>query len=421
MSVMRSLKHECLISKNCVASNRLCKSLTRRTGRAPADADARKVTSQRSTHSPLRTRASRAGALGAAALAAAALPSSAAAAPGGGTGTWVWALAAVGAAVLVFTLVRLRGGLRRATHSVSDISDGRELLIARGRRVTETLTSLADVVAEREDEGASKQHQRALDAVASARSRIGRASGPRVMAKAHEELDEAEWLIGVLGARLDGFVEPLRPARRPARRPASSTASTALATVEVDLEGIALPARPRALLRSLRRQPRARRAPARRLRVDGRPRRCPGLRRRAGAAPTPGPSKDLKHLHYDGTPLFAAPERPVGQRRQTVAERARGVRARVLPMGAGGAGGGRARRGTRGRLRRPSTRRHRARARGADAEDSSSRPRRSQHRRLRRHGGRGARPRSRRRPSRPATPSPTSSPLPGSGAAAAAR
>jgi hypothetical protein len=43
--------------------------------------------------------------------------------------------------------------------------------------------------------------------------------------------------------------------------------------------------------------------------------------------------KDLKHLQYDGSPLFGAPERPVGQRRQTVAERARGVRARVLPSG----------------------------------------------------------------------------------------
>ena len=43
--------------------------------------------------------------------------------------------------------------------------------------------------------------------------------------------------------------------------------------------------------------------------------------------------KDLKHLHYDGSPLFAAPERPIGQRRQTVAERARGMRARVLPVG----------------------------------------------------------------------------------------
>jgi hypothetical protein len=43
--------------------------------------------------------------------------------------------------------------------------------------------------------------------------------------------------------------------------------------------------------------------------------------------------KDLKHLQYDGSPLFAPPDRPVGQRRQTVAERARGVRARVLPSG----------------------------------------------------------------------------------------
>jgi hypothetical protein len=42
--------------------------------------------------------------------------------------------------------------------------------------------------------------------------------------------------------------------------------------------------------------------------------------------------KDLRHLHYDGTPLFSAPERPAGRRKQTVAERARNVRARVLPL-----------------------------------------------------------------------------------------
>ena len=235
-----------------------------------------------------------------------------------------------GAAVLVFTLVRLRGGLRRATHSISDISDGRELLIARGRRVTEALTSLADAVAEREDEGASKQHQRALDAVASARSRIGRASGPRVMAKAHEELDEAEWLIGVLGARLDGFVEPLRPRdgtagdlllRRRARsrdrrgRPRGHRACSAspcaparpapssLVRGERPRVGSVSHGRPRAalargaaLVRLLRLGPQGSEAPALR--------RHPALRRSRA---------------------------PVGQRRQTVAERARGVRARVLP------------------------------------------------------------------------------------------
>ena len=148
------------------------------------------MTSQRPIPGSTRTRASRACAIAAAALAAAALPATAAAAPGSGAGTLAWALVAVGAAVLVFTLVRLRGGIRRATHTSSDIADGRELLIARGRRVTESLTSLAEAVAEREDEGAIKQHQRALDAVASARSRIGRASGPRMMSKAPEELGD---------------------------------------------------------------------------------------------------------------------------------------------------------------------------------------------------------------------------------------
>jgi hypothetical protein len=233
--------------------------------------------------------------------------------------------------VLLYTLIRLRGGLRRATHTISDISDGRELLIARGRRVTEALTSLADAVAEREDEGASKQHQRALDVVASARARIGRASGPRVMAKAHEELDEAEWLIGVLGARLDGFVEPLRPR---AGLPATCffDGEHGLATVEVDLEGIAhqrVPVRSCAacavgLVRGERPRVGSVSMGGRKLPWPSAPRWCGSY---AWAI------KDLKYLCYDGIPLFAAPERPIGQRRQTVAERARGVRARVLPTG----------------------------------------------------------------------------------------
>ena len=51
-------------------------------------------------------------------------------------------------------------------------------------------------------------------------------------------------------------------------------------------------------------------------------------------------AKDLKHLHYDGEPIFADAERPGGQRRQTVAERARGVRSRVLPVAPDGAARG---------------------------------------------------------------------------------
>jgi hypothetical protein len=292
-------------------------------------ADAWRVTTQRSTHS-LRIRASRAASIGTAALAAAALPSSAAAAPGSGTGTWVWVLAAVGGVVLLFTLVRLRGGLRRATHSVSDIADGREILIARGRRVTETLTELADIVAEREDEGASKQHARALETVASARSRIGRVSGPRVMAKAHEELDEAEWLIGVLGARLDGFVEPLRP-RNGLPATCFFDGQHGFATVEVDLEGVGLQRVPvRSCSSCAVSLVRGERPRVGYVHIGGRDVPWPAAPRWCGSYAWA--AKDLKHLEYDGAPLFTAPERPVGQRKQTVAERARGVRSRVLPV-----------------------------------------------------------------------------------------
>jgi hypothetical protein len=291
------------------------------------------MASQRSTPSSARTRAARACAIGAAALAAASLPATAAAAPGVGSGTWLWLLVAAGAAALVVALVRMRGGLRRATHTSSDIADGRELLIARGRRVTESLTALAEPIAEREDEGAAKQHQRAVDVVASARSRIGRASGTRVMTKAHQELDEAEWLIGVIAARLDGFVEPLRP--EPGL-PATCffDGEHGLATVEIDLEGIALQRVP---VRSCA-------ACAVGLVRGERP--CVGFVTMGGRS-IPWPTaprwcgsyawalKDLKHLRYDGSALFGPPERTAGRRRPTVAERARGMRARVLPADPG--------------------------------------------------------------------------------------
>jgi hypothetical protein len=241
----------------------------------------------------------------------------------------VWVLVAVGAAVLLFTLLRLRGGLRRATHGVSDVADGREILIARGRRVTEALTELADVVAEREDEGASKQHARALAAVSSARSRIGRVAGPRVMTKAHEELDEAEWLIGVLGARLDGFVEPLR-SRKGLPATCFFDGMHGFATVEVDLEGIGLQRVPiRTCAGCAVGLVRGERPRVGSVQLGGRAVPWPAAPRWCGSYAWA--AKDLKHLHYDGMPLFAPPERPVGQRRQTVAERARGVRARVLP------------------------------------------------------------------------------------------
>ena len=240
------------------------------------------------------------------------------------------------------------------------------------------------------------------------------------MAKAHEELDEAEWLIGVLGARLDGFVEPLRPAPRHCRRPASSTAST-----------VSRPSR------STSRASRCQRVPVRSCAacavglVRGERPRVGTVSMGGRALPWPAAPrwcgsyawalKDLKHLHYDGTPLFAAPERPIGQRRQTVAERARGMRARVLPAG-------------------PEVLpedeidevdeveesfeafedetpevEH-------DEQDAAARGRADQHRRLRRHGGRGAgrdRDGARRGQRHPARVAPR--PRGPAGAAAAAR
>ena len=275
-----------------------------------------------------RTRTFRACALGAAALAAAALPSSAAAAPGSGTGTWAWVLAAIGAAVLLFALYRLRAGGRGM--SLSDIADGRQILVARGRRVTEELTSLADVVSERDDEAITRQHQRALDVVAAVRSRVSRTSGQRVQAKAHHDLDEAEWLIAGLRARLDGFVEPLQQ-RNGLPATCFFDGCHGLATVDIDLGGIALQRVPvRTCAACAVGLVRGERPHIGSVELGGRPVPWPAAPRWCGSYGWA--LKDLKHLHYDGEPIFLEPERPRGRRRQTVAERARGVRSRVLPV-----------------------------------------------------------------------------------------
>jgi hypothetical protein len=287
------------------------------------------VTSRRNLR--LSARAPRAWAAATAVLAVAALPSSAAAAPGSGGGTWVWALVAIGAAVLVFTLLRLRAGRGSSRTSLSDISDGRRILVARGRRVTEELTSLTDVVAERDDENITRQHQRALDVVAEVRSRVSRTSGQRVQARAHHDLDEAEWLISGLRARLDGFVEP---ALHRNGLPATCffDGSHGLATVDVDLGGIALqrvPVRTCAACAVV--LVRGDQPPVGVVEIGGRPVLWPAAPRWCGSYGWA--MKDLKHLNYDGEPIFVEPSRSAdGRRRQTVAERARGVRSRVLPV-----------------------------------------------------------------------------------------
>lgn len=301
-------------------------------GAAPPRADATFVTSLRSTSRRFRTSRTRASALAVGLLAASALPSSAAAAPGSGVGTaaWLWVLATAAVVVVALALLRLRAGRQGGHASLAEIADGRELLIARGRRVTEQLTALSDVVAEREDEGATRDLQSALDIVTEARGRIGRTSGQRVQTKAHQDLDEAEWLIGVLRARLDGFVSPAQP---PTGMPATCffDGEHGLATVEVDLEGIALQRVPvRSCAACAVSLVRGDRPPVGTVSIGGHTIPWPSAPRWCGSygwAP-----KDLKHLSYDGDPIFAEqPRADAGKRRQTVAELARGVRARVVP------------------------------------------------------------------------------------------
>jgi hypothetical protein len=277
------------------------------------------------------TRAPSAWALATAALAAAALPSSAAAGPGSGTGAWVWVLAAIGAIVLVFTLLRLRAGRGGSRRSLSDIADGRRILVARGRRVTEELTALTDVVAERDDEAITRQHQRALDVVAEVRSRVSRTSGQRIQAKAHHDLDEAEWLISGVRARLDGFIEPLLQ-RNGLPATCFFDGRHGLATVDIDLGGIALQRVPvRTCSACAVVLVRGERPHVGSVEIGGRSVPWPAAPRWCGAYGWA--MKDLKHLHYDGEPIFVEPERPAdGRPRQTVAERARGVRSRVLPV-----------------------------------------------------------------------------------------
>jgi hypothetical protein len=297
---------------------------------APATADATFVTSRRTIPGTIRKGAPRACALAVAALAAAALPSSAAAAPGSGTATWVWVLAAAGVAVLVLTLLRMRSHGRGPRVSLTEISDGRQILIARGRRVTEELNSLTDASEERQDETAIRNHQRALEVVADVRDRIGRASGQRVQSKAHQDLDEAEWLLGGLRARLDGFVEPL-PTRTGLPATCFFDGRHGLATVEVDLGGIALQRVPiRSCAACAVGLVRGEHPRIGTVEIGGRSLPWPAAPRWCGSYGWA--IKDLKHLHYDGEPLFGDPERPSKAHRQTVAERARGMRSRVLPV-----------------------------------------------------------------------------------------
>ena len=158
-----------------------------------------------------------------------------------------------------------------------------------------------------------------------------------MQARAHHDLDEAEWLIGVLRARLDGFVEPPLPARR-AGDLLLRRLATASRTVDVDLGGIALqriPVRtcaPCAV--SLVRGERPRSAPSQ---IGGHT--VPWPAAPAAAAPTAGRSRISSISTTTASRSSPSPRARDARRRQTVAERARGVRARVCRAPDGAARG----------------------------------------------------------------------------------
>ena len=218
--------------------------------------------------------------------------------------------------VLIFALYRLRAGREGSARSLSDIADGRRILVARGRRVTEELTTPTDVVVERDDEAITRQHQRALDVVAEVRSRISRTSGHRIQAKAHHDLDEAEWLIGGLRARSTGSSS--RSCSAPAcRRPASSTAATG-SPRSTSTSAASPPARPGALVAACAvGLVRGERPQVGSVEIGGAP--CRGRPRRAGAAPTAGPRRTSTPALRRRADLRHA-QRPAAGR-QTVTER----------------------------------------------------------------------------------------------------
>ena len=267
LSVHRSLKHECLIINEFGAST--CRSLQipheERRGAPPRrrryDGDHRAGRPQlhrraRRPAVPSASPGSRPSALPSSAAARARLP--AAEHWSGCSSRSEWPSSSS-------RCMRLRAGRNGGRHSITDIADGRDLLVARRRRVTaeDHRADRADRRARRR--GASRQHQRALDVVA-------------IRALAHRpRIGPARVNQGAPGARRGRVAD--RRATRPAgrlhrapcnRRPGLPGRASRRRARSRDGRG-----RPRGhrassasrtLVRSLRRRPRARRPAAGRLR-----------------------------------------------------------------------------------------------------------------------------------------------------------
>jgi hypothetical protein len=154
---------------------------------------------------------------------------------GGGFPWWGWVLIAlvVVAAVAGFSVFRSRSA--KAHGGGQLVGTARHLATQRVLDLGSRLAESAVAVADRDDPAIAQHHRRASDLVAEVRAELPTYDGPPGFRQANEELDEAEWHLGVALAHLEGTAEPPRPeAGRPAR--CFFDAEHGLATVEITLE-----------------------------------------------------------------------------------------------------------------------------------------------------------------------------------------
>jgi hypothetical protein len=153
-----------------------------------------------------------------------------------GLAWWAYLLIALVVVMIVAGILLLRarrGG--RGHRGTGLIEAARALALQRVQRLGRDLAESAMQVSERDDPAIAQHHRRAADAVAEVRSQLPELDGPPAFRQANEQLDEAEWHLGVAVAHLEGTAEPPRPeSGHPAR--CFFDAEHGLATVEIPLE-----------------------------------------------------------------------------------------------------------------------------------------------------------------------------------------
>ncbi len=154
---------------------------------------------------------------------------------GGGFPWWGWVVIvlAVLAAIAGFSMFRSRSA--KAHGGGQLVGTARNLATQRVLDLGSRLADSAVAVADRDDPSIAQHHRRASELVAEVRADLPGYDGPPGFRQANEDLDEAEWHLGVALAHLEGTAEPPRPeAGRPAR--CFFDAEHGLATVEITLE-----------------------------------------------------------------------------------------------------------------------------------------------------------------------------------------